>query len=394
MTTTSLLMKVKYLVLYAFFLLSCRHPVHTVEHVYHYQTPDYSQIKLVVLSDTLRFNLGENMYNDIESFNCFTQDSVSYISFYDRRSESINVYQLYNQHLCKKVSLKNIFKNRQLYKTTVFIKNWDSIFVTNKSTINLFDSSGHLKQSITFPNSQVKLRAEFDSDKLPVLIENKLYGIIHHNVDHKSIKALRSWKVLYEFDLKKRKLNLLYHLPTMYQKQLYGYYFLDYNFCYTNHGKFVISFPADTMLYETDLDKYNHSYFARSQFQKESIQPVENKKLLENKKGRKEYITQNSYGPVFFDPFRRYYLRLARHKVSAEEFQDKKQNKQTVLVFNEELKIIGESDWPGIVDFDSFFFTPSGQLYARTDSKNEYALNFVRLDYKENKVRPEALTKK
>jgi hypothetical protein len=290
-----------------------------------------------------------------------------------------------DQRLYKQISLKKLLKNHQLYKPSFFIKNWDSVFIINKFYIHLFDSSGHRKQSIEFPTDQNNTFAVLESNKPPVFHGNNMYTLVRPYVNDKSINALRRWKVLYNFDLKRGKTQLLYHLPETYQNQYYGYHFLDYNWCYNNHDRFVFSFPADTLLYETDLTNYNHSYFARSRFQQHAIQAID-KLLLDSNKDFQEYATRDSYGSVFFDPFRKYYLRLAQQKITPEAFQAKQRNKQTVLILDEHFRVIGESPWPEKADFESLFVTPDGRLYARTNFKDENALHFVGFAYQENKA--------
>lgn len=382
-----------YIVFFIFLTYGCRHSTNTVDYIYHYQLPLYDHVSLVAQPDTLQFRLNDNVYNQIKAFNIFREKGIDYISFYDRRSESINVYYLMDQRLYKNFPIKKFFKNRQLHKTSVFIKSWDSIWIINKSNLSLFDSSGHRKQKIEFPAEPANNAAVFDSNKQPVFIGNRLFAINANNVDYKSLNALRDWKVMYLFDLEKGETQLRYPLPRIYQEDLYGYYFLKYNFCYNSHGKFVFSFAADTLLYETDLDSYYHSYNARSREHLDTILPV-SRAALKEKNGLKAYATRNSYSSVSYDPVQKYYLREVKHKLSPEEFEAGKPQRRTVLILNEQLRIIGESVWPEGIDFGTLFFTPDGQLYARTNLRNENALYFVRFAYEVNKKKTEQLTKK
>jgi hypothetical protein len=361
----------------------CRSSVRTIDHNFHSATPEYDRIQLIAKSDTLQFQLSNNSYNEVKSFNTFQEKGIHYISFYDQRSQSILVYYLLNQQLCRHIPLKKLFDTRQLHKTSVFIKNWDSIFIINRSTLRLFDSSGHRTVKIEFPTKPEDNVAVFDNHKQPVLIGHTLYAISRNRVDYRSLNALRNWKVMYSFDLKKGTTQLLYPLPKLYQENLYGDHFLEYNFCYNNRRKFVFSFPADTLLYETNFIDHFDSYFARSREQQEPIYPLSVQSLKKYEDELKESAIRDSYGPVLFDSVRKYYLRLARHKMTPEEFHAKKAPRLTVLIFNEHFQIIGESAWPAGVDFESLFFTPDGQLYARTDFQNEYALKFVRFAYKD-----------
>lgn len=368
----------------------CTRPVNIIKNEYRHLPSDYDSISIFSRPDTLQFELDENVYNQIKSFNIFTQNSTSYISFYDRRSQSVNIYSLTDQRHYKSIGLKELYNNHQLYKTSVFIKNWDSIFIINQFNISLYDSSGSRKFKIEFPKEPYNSAAEFDSNKLPIFIGNNLYALSRNRVDYRSINALRDWQVLYSFNLEKRSVQLHYHLPELYQTFLYGEYLLNYNYCYNNRGNFVFSFSADTILYETNLRDYNRSYFARSLNQQTPITPL-NKQELKDPEMLKEFYIRDSYGSVFFDPFSKYYLRLVRHKLTLEEFHSKKRQRRTVLILNENFQIIGESVWPEDADFDSLFSTPDGKLYARTKLNNENKLYFVQFDYQTSNNNPISL---
>jgi hypothetical protein len=187
---------------------------------------------------------------------------------------------------------------------------------------------------------------------------------------------------------------LYYHLPELYQNNLYGFNFLNYNYCYNNHGRFVFSFPADTNIYETDLAGCHVAYYAKSRFHSGNITPVSKEELQGNDAGYKQYKLRDSYGPVYFDPFRKRYLRLAKQKISAADYTNKKlERKESVIVFNENFKIIGELEITDDFAFSTLFFTSNGDMYARVKPGDEYALHFVRLEYKEDPNKPSQLTK-
>jgi hypothetical protein len=369
--------------LLVFFIFGCQQHSPEMCSEYHYLKPDYDSVNLIQIADTVNFPLTEDVYRDIKSFNLFYKGNIPLISFYDQRSQSINIYDLSNQLLYKKIKLKKIFKKETLYKTSVFVKNLDSIFITNETKIGLYNTSGKQISRVNFLDDPKYAWAVFDSNKPLFLKNGKAYAIVRPNVDDQSLSALKKWKVLYEFDFENKRCQLYYHLPGIYQDNLYGYHFLDYNYCYNNKGNIVFSFPADTVIYETNLSDLYRSYYACSQFQREKILPV-SKEALINKNGTKEYAKRYSYGSVFFDPIRKYYLRFVKHKLTDADLLAKKRRMQTVLIFNQEFKIIGESEWNDGIDFDSLFFTADGRLYARTNFKDDYALHFVRLDYKFN----------
>lgn len=357
-------------------------------------TPQYEGMHLTPVTDTISFMLADRTYNSIKSFNLFSQNGVEYISFYDERSQSINIYRFSTHQLEKKIRLTKYIKKKNLFKTTVYCQNYDSIFINNLSTLYLVDSSGLIKKKVEFLKKPGNAWAIFENVNPLVLKNGHVFAAVRPYVDEKELNDLRKWKVIYDFDLNKGTASLLYHLPLMYQNDLYGHNFLNYNFCYNNRGKFVFSFPADSSVYETDLIDSQFVYYAKSQFQKSVIAPVNVDDLKGDDHGFKEYKLRDSYGAILFDPYKKRYLRLARQKINEKDFNEKKLvGNETVIIFNEDLKIIGESKITKDILFNTILFTPEGKVYARIKPRDEYALYFVRLDYKVSQDLPDQLSK-
>ncbi|WP_207514021.1 DUF4221 family protein [Longitalea luteola] len=349
---------------------------------YENYSPRYDLIQLHVANDTLHFKLDENTYNEIKSFNVFKHNEVEYISFYDRRSESVNIYNWDSKNLIKKVFLKECFPEDQLYKTSVYCKSFDSIYVTNKTKLYLLDTARKIKRSISFVKKPRFAWAAFDNTTPPVFKGNYLYMGVRPYVKETSLQALKEWKVLYRFDMINNKSELVYHLPEMYRSDYYGYDFLDFSYCSNYEGNIILSFPADTNIYETDLLNKHIAYCGKSQFQKDRIQPVA-KDVLKNGDGYKSYLLRDSYGAIYFDPFTKRYLRASKSKISELDYQNKHTKKnQHILIFDQHLRIIGESPIDSGIILNSIFFSSNGSMYARINANDEYGLHFAKLEYK------------
>jgi hypothetical protein len=373
---------------------SCQEWPQTTDSIYKYIEPNYKNIHLTSVSDTISFSLNEQTYNSIKSFNTFLQNGCEFISFYDERSQSINIYQFQTRELVKKIKLKKLLKTKSFYKTTVYCKNFDSIFINNMSSLYLVDHKGTIKKSIDFVKEPRNASAIFENACPLVVKGNKIYVCVRPSVEETSYDALKKWKVLYGFNLKSNEAKLFYHLPKNYQQNLYGYHFLGYNYCLNNNGNFVFSFPADTLIYETNLTDYHVAYYAKSRFQKSAISPINIEYLKGKDLGYKQYKLRDSYGPIFFDPYRKWYLRQAKQKIGESDYDDlKMKRKESVIVLNEDFKIIGESEITDDFSFSSLFFSSEGSMYGRVNSQDEYALHFVRLEYKEYENEVGQLTK-
>ena len=181
-------------------------------------------------------------------------------------------------------------------------------------------------------------------------------------------------------------------MPSLYRENLYGYSFLEYSSCVNDQGNFVFSFPADTNIYETNLTGLNNAYFAKSRFQTSTIASVA-QSTIDSGQGRKEYYLRDSYGTIYYDPHHKRYLRFAKQKIRESDYlANKKERKRSVIIFNEDFKIIGESAVADSLGFKTIFITPKGSIYIRTNAGDEQALHFVRLEYSDKVQQPEQLT--
>ncbi len=378
-----ILRSIIYIVVVSVVHCGCQQTTGEPKSIYKYIEPTYGNIQLATTRDTLSFQLDDTTYNAIKSFNLFLHKGTEYISFYDQRSETINVYNFETKKLKGKISMKNWFKGHSLYKTSTYVKNFDSIYVTNLNTLYLFDRHGKKKWGIDFPGKTDVARAFFDNTCQPVFKDGQLFAAVSPGVDYNSLEKMKKWKVLYQFGGENNKARLHIDLPDIYWHNLYGSQFIKYNFCFNNQGHFVFSFPADTNIYVTDLKDYYVAYYAKSRFQKEAIAPLK-KDQLQDDIAFKQYKLRDSYGPIFFDPYKKRHLRLAKQKFREEDYKTNEQDrKQTVIIFDEKMHIIGESALPDGLSFSSLIFSANNSMYARVNGADENALHFVRLEYKE-----------
>jgi hypothetical protein len=374
-------MKEVLLVVGCFVFIGCQQKKSTVENIYSHIDPEYNFVQLQETSDSLHIFLDDSTFSSIKSFNIFYKDGNDYFSFHDGHSQTVNIFDLLSGALLKKIRLKEVLKNPRFLKTAVFCKNFDSILVSNLASFYIIDTSGTIKDSIVVPVKSDYNLAVFGNQNPPVIKNGLLYTGARASLGHSSFKALRNWRILYEFDLVKKRTALRYPLPEFYQENIYGENFLKYNYCYNDKGNFVFSFWADTLIYETNLIDCYKSYFAKSRFQSDLIQPP-SKKDLENNGDSKDYTLKDSYGAIYFDPYAKRYLRVAKSRVTPADYEAKRRTKrQRVIIFDQHFKIIGESPISERVSLDQLFFTKNGDIYARTKIKDEYSIHFVRLAY-------------
>ncbi|SDG48878.1 protein of unknown function [Chitinophaga filiformis] len=380
----------KFIIICSVFI-SCHKKESVVRADYRYIAPVYGDIRLNPTEDTLCFILAEHTYKRIESLNLFKNRDSTYMSFYDRGSKSISMYNFYSGRLIKRVPLYTWIRSSKLDKVSVFVKNFDSIYITTMTTLFLVDSTGKVKRGIKY--SEDLGRRPYTTTTSPMLFRgNMVYIAVKPAINDKSLDAQRRWRTLYEFDMNNQTKTPYYSLPDIYQNGLLGYAFVDYGYCMNNRGNFVFSFAADPNIYETDLANYHVAYFGRSKFQKGEIETV-SKEQLQKEDGYKVYSLRDSYGEILFDPYRKRYLRLAKQKMSEADFQSKSgRKKRSIIVFDETFKIIGESGINDDFSFNFLLFLDDGAIYTMAKSRDGHELRFVRLLYTDDKSAKMTLT--
>lgn len=367
----------------------CNDDREPVASVYEYIKPSYSPIHLKVVPDTLVFKLSESMFNEVESYNIFVQDGVTYFAVHDKRGKSINIYNFASRDLVKRYFFKDMFPTERLYKNSMYVKNFDSIFVTNNVSLCIFDKNGVRKKTINFFDESRTPKPAFKVTSPPVLKGDTLYMGVNTHVSETSLDELKRWKAMYQFNLHTRKFAMVYHYPRQYQENFFGNSFLYCYYCYNDRGNVVFSFAADTVIYETNFTDYHKAYYAKSRFQQANIDPVPEQTLVK-KEGSKAFLLRDSYNVILFDPYKKRYIRIARQKMSEADVEARKGTYTTsAIIFDDNFKIIGESELNDTFALGSVFFTPDGNMYARVMSKDENALRFVRLTYSEEPAHAE-----
>lgn len=345
--------------------------------------PDYNTIAVVPTTDTLNFHLDSATYSSIKSMNMINYEKKDYFVFFDSKSTSICYFDVKNQQLAKKITLKKSFPISVFSKTSVTVKSYDSIFFGTRKCIYMLDGNGAKRDSILVQNNPYELRPYFKNTWPALLRNDSLYIGLEPSSAETEPKQLREKYIIYAIDLKTRQSSLMYGFPSIYLENFYGYNFLRYSYCLNDKGNAVFSFPADSNIYETDFRVLNNAYSGKSKYQTVPISPI--KAEDENHKyDFDSFEVRNSYGPIYYDKFNKRYLRIALSGLPKNETMKKRAKKPHVIILDENFKIIGESELDDKINLSYLFFTSEGQMYARTLLSDDNTIHFIKLVYKEN----------
>ena len=271
-----------------------------------------------------------------------------------------------------------------------YLKNFDSLYVFCSYSFFLSDTCGNIKYTTdlysyyyTNKNQSITAITYFHPPMPPVFDKNFLYVGAYPDLASNNLEDIKRWPVIYKVDLKNNSYSLLYHLPKLYTRKLYGQLLVTSYYCYNQRNKFVFSFPADKNIYETSLNDSVTSYYGKSNLLASEVESASKKEISTGEEASKFYLAHDCYGPIFYDPYRKRYLRIAERGITKEQLINKQWHKEhSIIIFDEHFKIIGESIINKYVNLNTLFFTPEG-IFARLDGLNgdENKLWFVKLEY-------------
>lgn len=345
--------------------------------------PDYGKIKLVALPDTLVFPLSENTFNSVKSVSFFIWDQEIMFSFFDDRSKSVNIYNFKSG----KLRARYDFNKR---KTGVGIGSAyavapDSIYVVNPQKLLLMDSTGNIRKEIPFPAEPKFAYAKITTTQPVTERAGHVFLVIGPAVNTSKKKEAERWKTIYDFDLRKGTAKPVYTLPDVYHGNNFGRKFLDHHICMNDLGNIVISFSADTNIYETDINHANIAYRAMSNLQQHPLIPPGEEAIKSDTAKIRFYMTNFAYGAIYYDAVNHRYLRQVKLPLQEKDFSPRDAlREQQLLILDKDFRIIGESSFSKDFILKHLLVTPDGSIFARVESRDEYSLKFVRLEYRES----------
>lgn len=179
-------------------------------------------------------------------------------------------------------------------------------------------------------------------------------GIFNGVYSHNNLKYIVTYtmgeyddehrKICMEYDELNRKVKYYVNYPEFYAKANWGQssYRTVYS-CYNPSANSIIfSFPASHNVVSFNCQtKYITEFYAGSS-EIRSIKAYSNKKSqIKDAESVEHYLRNNSYGPVFFDKYRKLFYRIAEMPYTANDGSLYKS--KSIIILDMDLNVIGES---------------------------------------------------
>lgn len=354
--------------------------------------PDYNTIAISVQNDTIKIPVDSTTSPQTLILNHYKRiNGKNYLIFTNDLNSTVIIVDFNDKSIIKKIHFKRSGNNRiGKGEMSGYLKNFDSLYIFSSYKFFLSDTCGNIQYTTDLwsyyysnKNQSITAITYFHPPMPPVFEKNYLYIGAYPDLASNNLQDLKKWPVIYKIDMQKNSYSLLYHLPKLYTKKLYGQLLVTSYYCYNQHNKFVFSFPADKNIYETSLNDSVTSYYGKSKFLAKEIESASKNEISNGEDASKFYFLHDCYGPIFYDPYKKRYLRIAEKGITKEQLKTKQWYKEhSLIIFDEHFKIIGESLINKYVNLKTLFFTPDG-IFARLEGlKNEEnKLCFVKLEY-------------
>lgn len=291
------------------------------------------------------------------------------------------VYDYDKTTLKKKLELKGKYpipSYATYYNLDTIILIYDS---TNKNSILLLDSLGRKINLMVIETERFNFRKRgvIYKNYNPILFKkNKIF---YTNTLYSDCRLKNRYSECLggSIDcLTQSRENFVYY-PDKYYISDWGYgYFTDIFHCFNDH-EMIVSFPASEYIYIYNLYlNKKDSSLARSSFFN-STRPIKRRKrtTLNDEKSARHYASTPSYGPVYYDQYKKVYYRFAGLPKRKRDF-DKKfpmesiRKPQSIIILDKDFKKIGETFLGDDFRVLCTLITPDGLLLNKIEKDETY----------------------
>ncbi len=133
------------------------------------------------------------------------------MAFYDKGSKSFSVYDFAFFKACRE-SLKEWVSSTKLDKASMYIKDFDSIFVTTQTKLIYWTVPVPKRSALSFLKNPIK-EVFFSNVAPPVMVVVMCCYEHPPFIDERFVEAQKKWRVLYGIDVQSGDKERYYQLP-------------------------------------------------------------------------------------------------------------------------------------------------------------------------------------
>jgi WD40 repeat protein len=327
--------------------------------------------------DTLSFNLDSTTHDLSFSISYFEENGNSYLSYYSGEDKSVKYFDFETKNIVNRTVITEDGANGVGKSITgVSYINADTILVsTGTYQMSIVDKDGKVKYKKNFAKPASNIREmiaepNFQTTHQGIQIGRTLWIPVYARASASKKGGLNNAPTLYKLDLDTDSLTAVMYFPEVYRKGIYGPNFSDFYFTYNmNRKELIWSFAADESIHIYDLasgkqssQKGESKYFSEIPSATQSIEAFE--------EYTKFFLLSNSYGPLYYDPYQKIYIRFAERAVSKEQYNKREWwKKRSAIILDEDFQILGEVDFSeymnhhmGFVTKDAIYFLQAGSV--------------------------------
>lgn len=344
-----------------------------------------SNKKLTYEKATYKMSWGDSIIYNNKQYNITHQNETSYFVAKNSNEDRIVAFELNAQ---KKIfdilSDKLSFPLDLGEVSSVYVHNFDSIFVTQTYQITLLDSSGKVKSQISINDSDSNYTLGNLHGGSPVFYDAKLESLYFQTYCWKCPQHKPSYYTSHissQFNLKTKQITPLpITYPILYQEDYYG--FTNHVFSTYTDSLNVYTFPMTPNI--SVYNRYTGSYKilgGKSKYQQQPPLTLSPRQKNDDKAKVEHFSRAPFYYKVYYNPFQNYYYRFFSPTL-AEKNEDGLFNrygdrKHILMIFDEQFRLIDEIKLNEAHQVFYTFCTPEGLYVNRVNEQKEAGLYTV-----------------
>ncbi len=292
---------------------------------------------------------------------------------------AIYFYDINTQQLIKEVLLQKEGPDAVGSPTGLFVQSMDSIYVISSSyyKVTLVNGNGEAQRSYRLiegvkPNDNTGMLRPFTISP-PVVINKKMYFNVAPDRDVYD-KSYYQGKVNLVLDLETGEFRYFNNYPSEFEGGVWGVASVSFSSTYSEpKNQFVYSFAICDSLYVYDVVRRDmKGYLSQTSTKKKDQEPM---KKPTNQHDLEYALQATYYDGIIYDKYRSVYYRVVRQPLELQanetpNFYDFHRKPISVIILNEELQKIGETQLENDIYQSSMYFLTKDGLFISKGNPN------------------------